>query len=175
MNKKEALFGKFQGLTGVIKRYRYVLLVIAAGVVLLALPSGGGTAQSSPAVPAGEEERFSVEELEHKLERTLSQIDGAGDVQVVLTVRSGMLRVLAQDGTLEQDSQGVQRQTETVVISSGSGTQEAVLVQQIYPQFQGALVVCPGGDSPAVRLRLTEAVAALTGLGADKISVCKGK
>ena len=37
-----------------------------------------------------------------------------------------------------------------------------------------ALVVCPGGNDPAVKLQISEAVAALTGLGADKISICKG-
>ena len=42
------------------------------------------------------------------------------------------------------------------------------------PQFQGALVVCPGGGDPAVQLRLLEAVSALTGLGSDRISICEG-
>ena len=76
---------------------------------------------------------------------------------------------------MEQESECLQKERETVVISSGSGTQEAVLVQQFYPRFQGALIVSEGGGDPAVRLNITEAVAALTGLGADKISVCKGK
>lgn len=116
-----------------------------------------------------------MEALEEKLENTLSEIDGAGQVLVMLTVESGMKRVLAQNGSVEQDNSTAQRETETVVVSTGSGTQDVVLVQQIYPQFQGALVVATGGGDPAVRLKLTEAVAALTGLGADKISICKGK
>ncbi len=62
-----------------------------------------------------------------------------------------------------------------VVVAAGSGAQDTVLVQQFYPRFQWALVVATGGGDPAVRLKLTEAVAALTGLGADKISICKGK
>ena len=62
-----------------------------------------------------------------------------------------------------------------VVISAGSGVEGTVTLQQLSPQFQGALVVCSGGGEPTVQLRLVEAVSALTGLGADKISVCKGK
>ena len=42
------------------------------------------------------------------------------------------------------------------------------------PEKGVALVVCPGGNDPAVKLQISEAVAALTGLGADKISICKG-
>ena len=37
----------------------------------------------------------------------------------------------------------------------------------------GCVVVCAGADSPAVRLDVTNAVAAYTGLGSDKIRVLK--
>ena len=62
-----------------------------------------------------------------------------------------------------------------MVVSRGSGGQEAVAVQEVSPEYQGALLVCPGGGDPTVRLQLTQAVAALTGLGADKISISEGK
>lgn len=156
-------------------RYKYVLLVMAAGALLLLLPSGERSKAEPEPVTANAEEDFSVEALEEKLEAALSRVEGAGDVKVVLTVRSGMRRVLAQNSSLEQDGSAVQRENQTVVVSAGSGQQETVLVQQVYPQFQGALVVAEGGGDPAIRLKLTEAVAALTGLGADKISICKGK
>jgi stage III sporulation protein AG len=43
------------------------------------------------------------------------------------------------------------------------------------PQYLGAIVVCQGADRSDVRLAIVEAVSALTGLGADKISVLKMK
>ena len=155
-------------------RYKYVILVILVGILLLVLPDSSGTGEKREQNTAAEED-FSVQALEEKLEATLSAIDGAGQVQVMLTVQSGMKRVLAQDVSLEQEGSDVKRESQAVVVSSGSGVQETVLVQQVYPQFQGALVVASGGGDPAVQLKLTEAVAALTGLGADKISICKGK
>ena len=160
---------------GRLGRYKYMLLVILAGIILLLLPTAGEENKMQETTSAQPEEDFSVEALEEKLADTLSEIDGAGQVRVMLTVESGMKRVFAQDGSLEQDGTAIQRETQTVVVSAGSGTQETVLVQQVYPTFQGALVVADGGGDPAVRLKLTEAVAALTGLGADKISICKGK
>ncbi|MGN0967866.1 MAG: stage III sporulation protein AG [Oscillospiraceae bacterium] len=175
MKEKEALLSKGKKTLGVLGRYKYVLLVMLVGALLLLLPDSKKTEKSQVQAAVSGEEDFSVEALEEKLEEVLSEIDGAGQVQVVLTVQSGMKRVFAQDGSLEQDGSSVQRETQTVVVSAGSGTEETVLVQQIYPQFQGALVVAAGGGDPAVRLKLTEAVAALTGLGADKISICKGK
>ena len=156
------------------QKYKYVLLVVGAGIVLLLLPSGG--ADSAPAnEPEQQTERdeaaFRVEEMERKLEQALSRVDGAGEVTVVLTVKSGARQVLAQDIT----QSGEERAASTVVVSAGSGTEDTVVLQQICPQYQGALVVCPGGGDPAVCLRLVDAVSALTGLGADKISICKSK
>lgn len=167
--KSQALLGK----------YKYVLLVIAAGVALLLWPSAREPTQAPPAETAtsGVEEDFSVSALEEKLSQSLSKIQGAGDVTVMLTVQGGSRRVLAVDekSTRKADG-GSETQSTTVVVSSGSGAgNDPVLVQQLYPRFQGALVVCSGGENAGVRLKLMEAVSALTGLGADKISICKGK
>lgn len=175
MKEKASLLLQGKRALNALGRYKYVVLVMLVGLVLLMLPDAkddGGVQTESLSTA---EEDFSVEALEKKLEETLSEIDGAGEVRVMLTVQSGMKRVLAQDKSMEQEGDSVQQEIENVVISAGSGTQETVLVQQIYPQFQGALVVAAGGGDPTVKLKLTEAVAALTGLGADKISICKGK
>ena len=144
--------------------YKYVLLVIAAGAVLLLWPEHTDGQATVPAVQ--EEETFSVENMEE----ILGQIEGAGQVSVMLTVKSGMERILAQDGTLSSEEESVQ----TVVISTGSGTEEVVVLKQYYPTFQGALIVCSGGGDAQVQLLITQAVSALTGLSAARISVCQG-
>ncbi len=156
---------------GLLKRlgaYKYVLLVIAAGAALLLWPTGGE--DETIYISGTEEESFSVSALETQLEEILSRIDGAGEVSVMLTVKSGMERVLAQN----EATSGDEAECETVVISTGSGKEEVVVLTQRYPDFQGALVVCPGGGEAEVRLLITQAVAALTGLGSGRITVCKG-
>lgn len=175
MKEKTAFGMQGKRVLSFLGRYKYVLLVVLAGVILLMLPDSKEDGSSQGGTAPAEEEDFSVEALEHKLATTLSEIDGAGEVCVMLTVQSGMTRVLAQNKSVEGGGEQTRQETETVVISSGSGTQETVLVQQVYPHFQGALVVAEGGGDPAVKLKLTQAVAAVTGLGADKISICKGK
>ena len=62
-------------------RYKFVLVVILAGVVLLLLPSFGGEKRDGGAVESSQEsgsDPFQVEELERKLEQALAQIDGVG-------------------------------------------------------------------------------------------------
>lgn len=149
-----------------LHRYGYVLLVVAVGMVLLLWPQGGE--EKETAVQESVQEDFDLEAFEEKLADTISQIQGAGKARVVLSLQSGSRQVLAQD-----KEQGSQNSTTTVTVGRGSGSQEVVPIQTVAPQFRGALVVCPGGDDPQVRLAVMEAVSALTGLGSNHISVCK--
>lgn len=160
-----------------IFKYKYVLLIVLAGILLLLLPPLWGEKESVEDTGSQQEQNstFSTAELEDRLERILSQIQGVGEAQVVLTLKSGPQDILAQNVDTAVDDRGTQSELASVILSQGSGREEAVVVQQLSPQYQGALVVCSGGDDPETRLRLVEAVSALTGLGADKISICKGK
>lgn len=157
-----------------LKQYRYVLIMILAGLILLLIPSKKKTAQvEMSAGLAGDEEDFSVEALEEKLGEILSRVEGAGEVSVVLTVRSGMERILATDHDITDSDDQYREKEQTVTVSVGSN-EEVVLITQRYPTFQGALVVCRGGNDPQVQLVLTRALSALTGLSSNRITVCKG-
>ena len=156
---------------GALKRYQYVLLVMAAGVLLMMLPMGpSGGSEEAQGPPEGEGQ-FDLELFEEKLSQVLSDIQGAGKTRVVLTLKSGSRQVLAQDTQSRGEGE---RSVSTVTLGRGSGSQEVVPLQTVAPQFRGALVVCAGGDDPGVRLQVIRAVSALTGLGSDCITVCQG-
>lgn len=153
-----------------LEKYRTVLLVLAVGVALMLLPTGG-TDQAKESDSKGSESTayFDLEEFEQRLARTLSQVDGAGETTVMLTLKSSSRQILAQN--LEQTGE---RTISTAVTVGKLGSNQAVVpLQTVAPQFQGALVICPGGGDPQVQLRLVEAVTALTGLGSSHISICK--
>lgn len=154
--------------------YKYVFIVIAAGILLLLWPSGRESSRSGETgLPAARED-FDLEALEEKMSSVLSQVEGAGQVTVALTLKSGMERVLASDRETSAEQSGRGSWTTETVILDGEAGEETVLLSQNYPTFQGAVVVCPGAGDANVRLLLTQAVSALTGLGADRITVCKG-
>lgn len=144
------------------------LLVLAAGCLMLLLPTGSAMEPEAeqPSVVSGS---FELEEFEQRVAQVLSQIDGAGETSVVLSLSSGSRQVLAQDR--RQDSSGIT--VETITVGS-SGQQVVVPVQTVAPAFRGALVVSPGAKDAQVRLELTKAVSVLTGLGADCICVTTG-
>ncbi len=170
MNGREALAKLAGKIKGPMEKYRLVWLVILAGLILLTLPMGEEEEPVQETTTATTQ--FDLAALENRLEEALSKIDGAGEVTVVLTIQNGPRQVLAQDVDRRT---GEGENTETVILSRGSSAQETVAVQELYPSYQGALLICEGGDDPDVRLKLTEATSALTGLGADKISISKGK
>lgn len=150
-----------------LKKNKYVVIVLLVGIVILLLPSGttesdSDTRQEDQQLQS--ELNFSVEQQEAKLATALSEIKGAGEVTVVLTVKTTMQQEVAVD----EDSSGGE---ETVTVSTGSGTESPVTITYIYPEYKGALIVTSGAQDAKTKLEITQAVAALTGLGADKISV----
>ena len=154
-------------------RYKYVVLVILIGVGLLLWPTTVG--ETHPTVPPAE---CSAErDLEAEMEQILGIMSGVGQVKVMLTVESDGERHLAQDTDLSyrgdrEAPEDYSRQTKTVLVDDGSGD-AAVVTRSMQPTYRGALVVCQGGGQPDVKLAVTEAVSALTGLSADRITVAK--
>lgn len=94
----------------------------------------------------------------------------------------GVLLMLLPSGTngahtvKEGAAESISAQMETA-LAAVEGVGRMCLVLSAEPgngRWTGALVVCEGADSAAVRLRLTTALSALTGLSSDKIAIMKG-
>ena len=76
---------------------------------------------------------------------------------------------------LPMAASGIPLDTECGRIAALLGAIRGVGAAEVLLSSNGCVVVCEGADSPAVRLEVTNAVAAYTGLGSDKISVIKMK
>jgi len=148
---------------GFFEKYKLALIVLVIGLVLISFPT---TKKTEEKAIVTETEQMPEDQLEEKLQRVLQQIDGAGRVEVVLTVKESQQKILASDET--------ESESRTVTVQSSDGT-ETVTVKSLYPVYRGALVVCDGADDQKVKLDIVTSVAALTGLGTDKITVVKMK
>lgn len=157
-------------ITEVFQKYRYALLILAAGIILMLLPTTGPEASSQPQ-PEQIQSQVLSEDFETKLSRILSQMEGAGKVVVFLSQASGEKTLYQTD---EDFTSGDVRR-ETVLVTGADRAQEGLVLQINPPVYQGAVVLCQGADNAAVRLSITQAVANATGLGANQISVLKMK
>ena len=180
--EKTQLGGALKKLTGFFGKNRYLIALLLAGALLITLPTRGGkTGEKTPdAGSAGRQEAvFSVEKEEARLCRILSEIEGAGEVSVLLTVAGCGEEQLATneeyDGQESETDGGARERRSSgkrTVFTAGSGG-GPVTLRYVYPRYVGAVVVAEGAASPTVRLAVTEAVKSATGLGSDKITVLK--
>lgn len=167
---------KTEGARRIWDKYKFVVLTALAGVVLLAWPDGGEAAESgwrTADLSAGQTD------LREELEDILGRIQGVGEVRVLLTLDTDGERQLAEDSELSYSGstsapEDYARTSETVLTDSGGGD-APVVTRTVYPTYRGALVVCQGADRAEVRLAVTEAVTALTGLTADRVTVAKSQ
>lgn len=152
----------------VLGKYKYAILVVAVGLVLMLLPRD--TEEPETVVEQSQRQ----EDLESMLEAILSQIEGAGHVEVLLTRANDGEVVYQTDTQTDADGDSSSYASDTVIVEQDD--RELGLVRQrVEPEYRGAIVVCQGADSAQVRLAIVQAVSCVTGLGADRISVLKMK
>lgn len=156
-----------------LKKYRYIFLVMVIGLVLMLLPIGNHTpcAENSDSVTVIHAQK----DIGKELEAILSQIYGAGNVRVMLTVAQGEHTVYQYDEDITVSDNSNTSRRETITITDADRNQTGLIRQINPPVYQGAIIICQGADSPSVRLAILDAVSKATGLGADKISIVKMK
>ena len=167
-----------QKVNGMLLKYKYALLILLIGASMLILGGGSKPADQTDAPPAQETAQesgeFNLDAFERKLETSLSAIEGAGRVQLTLSLKSTNEAVYAADIRQAQQGKDSSSYESTIAMVSDSGYgQKPVRVKNMYPVFRGALVLCDGADDTTVRLAVTQAVSTMCGLGTDKISVLK--
>lgn len=140
-----------------LKDNRYVILILAAGIVLMLLPVENNETADAPIATEP------TVDLAEELTGILSAVEGIGKVQVLLSVAAGEQVIYQRD------------EYDTVIITDGDRNEIGLVTQVLPPTYRGAIVVCQGADSQAVCLAVVEAVRRVTGLGAGDISVLKMK
>lgn len=154
-----------------LKKYRYAIIILLIGLVLMLLPTGE---KEAPAEAVAPQEKTELT-VESQLEALLEQLKGAGKVKVMLTVSTGSETVYQTDENHNDNTDSSSYRWETVIVSTDANGEEGLIKQVNPPQYLGAVILCQGGDNPTVRLAIVDAVSKLTGLGADKICVLKMK
>ncbi len=164
---------KKEVLTRLWNQYKGVVFMLAVGLLLLSWPAKEQSEQQETTEMPAEWE--TLEETEARMERLLKQIKGVGNLTLMLTLESGARQQLTVDTELAYRGETAapdeySRKTETVIISTDQGD-APVVAYKVSPVYRGAVVVCQGAENAGVRLAVTQAVAALTGLGSDRIVV----
>ena len=155
-----------------IKKYKYAVVVLVVGILLMWFPSFGASQNTVTGSQKAESDQVSVEV---QLKNILSQIRGVGAVEVMLKERKGeeIIYQTDEDTVISNDSSSVR--VNTITITDDNRNDSGLIRQIIPPDYQGAIVICQGADDITVKLSVIEAVSKITGLGSNKIAVLKMK
>ena len=107
-----------------------------------------------------------VKDLENRLEKTLSEIKGAGNVSVVITVDSGKETVYASEKVTVSEN-GKTTVTESPILVNG----KPVVVKENYPEIVGVLIVAQGANSISVMKNIQQAAVSLLNINLSRIEI----
>lgn len=155
-------------------KYRAVLIVLLAGVLLLVSGGRGAKQETAASDASAEPSSFDLAAFEQQLCGKLAAVDGVGRVELMLSLEQSGEAVYAVNTrqTTGMDS-SESYESDLTVLSDGSYGEKPVTVKNLLPTFRGAVVLCDGADDAQVRLAVTQAVSTVCGIGTDKVTVLK--
>ena len=163
------LKGLTKKISSAVIKYKYAAIVLLVGVCLLLMPN---RSQATPIIENSQHQ--DIKKLEAtELADVLQSIQGAGKVNVLLSVASGEKTIYQSDSDIVVNGDSSTTKQETVIVTDSQRTETGLISQINPPVYLGAIVVCEGADNPTVKLAVTQAVAKITGLGTDSICVLK--
>lgn len=191
-----------QILEKLLKKENMIVFVLL-GILLLviAIPVGDDgnkemvTSEEDTEKKQSEPEEITVDEsleyclqLENRIEQLLSQMEGVGEVQAMVTLVTSRELVVEKDEPVtrntvtEKDGNGGSRSTnessfeyETIYETDKEGNKIPYVIKQIEPEIQGITVVAQGGGNALIQKNISEVLEALFHVEAHKIKVVKMK
>lgn len=122
-------------------------------------------------------------ELESRIRDILAGVEGVGEVDVMVVLKSSEEKVIHVDKntmsstTEEKTDGGTSRTTKQQELSESTvmdgQTSSPVIEKEIRPELSGIIISADGGGSAVVKAEISEAMEALFGLPSHKIKVLK--
>ena len=175
---------KFKDVFGKLSKSKKNLVLIICSVlaVILLIVSEFATSdkkESELDVNTGVSSAEYIENQEEKLQSLLETIDGAGNVEVMITLESCYENVYLKDSSLKTESKEEdfkEEQEETYIMAkTGSNTQDGVIIKVYEPVVKGVAVVAEGGGNENIKMAIIETVSAVFNINSTNISVEKMK
>lgn len=192
MPQFDELFPKLkQTLKKYIKPQNRSKIIVALGIfgLLLIAVSGFFKPQKKSSEPPNFSATISDNkriQLEKNLESIISQIQGAGAAKVMVTLESSAETVYAteerknKEASEDKSGEEVTRKKESddcekkyITIKDSEGTEHALAITEIEPKIKGIIIICPGGDNPVVKKRITDAVTTALSVPSTRVCVTK--
>ena len=175
---------------------RLGLLIVAGLVLLIASFDGKEEHKTQTQISTQNEEKQSeeqqlntyIENMETRLTNVLSQVDGIGKVQVMITAKATQEKVVLKDAPYkkttvkEEDSTGATRESKETTSEEGTilekqqdGNESPYITKELQPEIEGVVVIAEGAAQKQIEAEINDAVVALFSVPSHKIKVMKMK
>ncbi|MBQ7758556.1 hypothetical protein [Anaerotignum sp.] len=165
-----------------------VFLALMAGILLLAAGKSFSSFGGDAPEVSSQEERTETAigndgETEKRMAEILSKIEGAGQVDVMLTYRRTEEKTVARDEVREESytedggktSESLRVENTAILTEDKSGNTSPLILSETSPEVEGVVIVAEGGGDATVCAALNQAAQALLDVPAHKIAVLKMK
>lgn len=176
--------GKFQ-----VKTQTLIFILGILGIVLIGLGpilSRVGQSRAEPDGPAAASLSVQyVQDLEARLQEVLHHVEGVGQVKVMVTLQNGYGYEYAKTEKVNHDaledikaadSKKVQEKKvveESFILIEGASGKEPLVTKELEPLIKGVVVVCEGGDQPAIVGKVVETLKVALNISSTQIAVSK--
>ena len=165
MSEQKCKFNIFEKIKS-NKKLQFLLIIALIIVIVLIFISGVFTTGTNTTKAESTIIDSYVDSLETRLSNTLSKVEGAGNVSVVITVESGMQTEIAMKSTIIENEKGVEK-TETPILVNG----KPVVLRELYPKVVGVLIVAQGANKISVLTKIQEATISLLDIKLSQIEI----
>ncbi len=121
--------------------------------------------------------QYSYDGLEKKLSSVLSNVRGAGRVDVMITHDRSVERIFAYETKSNSSQRGLDeieqldREEKIAYKQDSSGARFPVLLKEIHPRAKGVIVIADGADDALVKENLSNALQVILNLPRHNVSV----
>lgn len=176
--------------TDILQNDKYKKIIIIAGLIGIVLIFLSGFFKESPkskekVIEPSTTEQY-AKQLENSLTNIVSNINGAGESKVLVTVENSTETVYATAGKKNTEASEDKINGETtkrkesddsevqyITIKDSDGTEKALAITEIQPTVKGVVVVCSGGDDPIVQKRIVNAITTALNITSKRVCVTK--
>ncbi len=155
-------------------KVKIIVFVGLLGILLIFFSEFTGKEKSEQAdeqVSTSSYETY-AQDMEKRLEKILSKIEGVGKAEVMVTVSGTEEYIYAQEEKVKNGEKDFSTENEYVLIGSG-GEKQALLKKVVNPQISGIVIICEGGDSNIVKERVYSSISAAFEISSSQIYVTK--
>ena len=168
----------FNKLKLLIQKDKKLLILLIAGALGICLIAVSELVPHSDKKAVKEQEQSDVsyeQKLEERLCSIVGKIKGVGNVSVMINTKGTEENELAQNSSSNRNSQGDIKSENEYVLVGSQATEQGVLIKKNYPEIQGVIIVCDGGDDIRIQNEVINAVSALLGISKNNVAVLKMK